>query len=197
MGLETNNNAVFLSIGDGKITKRVKEPTGSSVQRTTKQGKIVHEELFDRVSGMITDIKVTTHEVYGKKWNIRIEDAGQAYILQMNYSSGYSSSFLKALPNADLSAKVTLIPYLKEEGSKKKVTLFISQDGHALKHFYTKDDPKGLPPMVQVKVKGELIWDDGDMMAFLENMVNTDVLPKLKKPEPMPANVDESGEAPF
>jgi hypothetical protein len=34
--------------------------------------------------------------------------------------------------------------------------------------------------MVQVKVKGELVWDDTDMLEFLHNMVMTEIVPKLE-----------------
>jgi hypothetical protein len=172
MGLEHNTRTIFLSIGDGKITRRVKEPTGSSKQRTTKEGKVVNEEIYDAVTGIITDIKVTTHDKYGKFWNV---------YLQMNYSGGYSSAFLKALPNVDLSARVKLIPSMKVVDGKKKVTLFINQHGKALKHFYTKENPNGLPQMVKTKFKGQEVWDDTDMMQFLEAMVNTNIIPKLPK----------------
>ena len=35
--------------------------------------------------------------------------------------------------------------------------------------------------MVQVKVKGQDVWDDSDRLAFLEEMVKRDILPKLPK----------------
>jgi len=181
MGLEHNTRTIFLSIGDGKITRRVKEPTGSSKQRTTKEGKVVNEEIYDAVTGIITDIKVTTHDKYGKFWNVYLQDGEDTYCLQMNYSSGYASAFLKALPNVDLSARVKLIPSMKVVDGKKKVTLFINQHGRALKHFYSKENPNGLPPMVKTKFKGQEVWDDTDMMQFLEAMVKTTIVPKLSK----------------
>jgi hypothetical protein len=58
--------------------------------------------------------------------------------------------------------------------------LFINQNGVAVKHAYTKDAPNGMPPMVQVTVKGEQIWDDTDRLVFLQNMVDTQIIPKLK-----------------
>lgn len=70
MGLEINNNALYLSIGDGKITKRVKQPTEKSVSRKTKEGKEVHEEIYDAISGVITDIKTQEHKTYGRFWNV-------------------------------------------------------------------------------------------------------------------------------
>lgn len=181
MGLENNNYAIYLSIGEGKITRRVQSPTKDSKQRTTKQGKVINEEIYDAISGNLTDIKVTTHKDFGKFWNIFLQDGDQTYCLQMNYSGGYSSGFLKALPNVDLKARVRLIPSMKMEGTKKKVALFISQHGHSLKHYYSKDHPNGLPQMEQKKVKGQIVWDDSDMMEFLEKMVNEDIIPKLRK----------------
>ena len=51
--------------------------------------------------------------------------------------------------------------------------------------------------MKQIKVKGVMQWDDTEMMEFLENMVNTTILPKLKA---QPATVEadeETDESPF
>lgn len=181
MGLEKNNSASFLSIGDGKITKRVKQPTDNSVSRSLKNGNIIHEEIYDAVSGLITDIKVHEHKDFGKFWQIYLKDDDATYCLQTNYSGGYASAFLKTLPNVDLSERVRIIPSMRMEGTKKKVTLFISQNGKALKHYYTQENPNGLPPMQKLKVKGKETWDDSDMMEFLEKMVNQHILPKIQK----------------
>lgn len=197
MALEKNNNAVFLSISDGKITKRVKQPTSESVTRVTKEGKTVHEEIYDGVSGIITDIQVKEHQSFGKFWNITIQDGEERYILQTNYSGGYASAFLKTLPNVDVEERVRFAPHMKIENDKKKVTLFLQQGGKALKHAYTKDEPNGLPQMKQIKVKGVMQWDDTEMMEFLENMVKTTILPKLKKAEPVTVEGEETDEAPF
>jgi hypothetical protein len=201
MGLENNANALFLSIGDGKITKRVKQRTEKSVTRTTKEGKIIHEEIYDAISGIITDIKTQDHPQYGRFWNIRLQDGDDNFILQMNYSSSYSAAFLKILPNVDLKLPVRIIPTLKVEDGKKKPGLFITQNGTPLKHFYTRDNPNGLPPLTKVKVKvqGKMQekWDDNDMMEFLEKMVVDDILPQLKgKSEPLKKE-EPLEEAPF
>lgn len=190
MGLGNNNSATYLSIADGKIPRRFPHVTETSKERIITKGpnagKVVHEEHYGYVDGFIKDIK-TKDSDYGKSWLVTLEDEGGEYILQMDYSGGYSSAFLKALPNVDLSKKVKLIPSMKIVNDKKKVTLFINQEGKACKHAFTKDNPNGLPQMVQVKVKGELQWDDSDMMEFLEEMVNRDIRPKLKTATPQPA----------
>lgn len=199
--LEKNNMATFLSIGDGKITKRVKQPTEDSVERKTKEGKVIHEEIYDGVSGVITDIKTHEHPSYGKFWNVLLQDGDESYVLQMNYSGGYASAFLKTLPNVNLAERVRISPSMKTEGDKKKVTLFITQHGIPLKHAFTKDKPGGLPQMTQKKIKGKLTWDDSDMMEFLENMVVKEIVPKLRKQKPAPVVEDQDdntgGELPF
>lgn len=180
MALEKNNSATFLSIGDGKITKRVPQPTANSISRLTKQGKQVHEEIYDGVSGLVLDIKIHEHKEFGKFWNVILKDDDQVYTLQMNYSGGYASAFLKTLPNVNIFEAIRLVPKMEIQGEKKRVTLFVTQNGVPLKHYYTRDNPNGLPQMQQIKVKGKLAWDDSDMMEFLENMVNSTILPKIK-----------------
>lgn len=184
MGLTEPTRANYLTIGDGKIKKRVKQPTEKSVTRTTKDGNTIHEEVFSSLTGFIIDIKVYTHEEYGKFWNVYVKDEKDTFCLQMNYSGGYSSSFLKTLPNVDFSQEVTISPNMKIENDKKKVTVFLKQNDQPLKWFFTKDDPKGLPPMNKVRFKGQDTWDDTDMMEFLENMVNTQIIPQLRRSSP-------------
>jgi hypothetical protein len=170
MGSIIKNSAIYLIISDGKICRRVQSPTASSKERVTKEGKIVHEEFYHGWSGKITDIRTRTSD-YGKDWNVTIEDGEIKAILQMKYSSGYASAFLKTLPSVDLSQDVQLMPKAETIDGKTKTTMFVKQNGSAIKWAFTKDNPNGLPPMRKIKVKGVDVWDDSDMMDYLENMV--------------------------
>lgn len=180
MAVGNNTNAAFFIISNGKICRSFQNATKTSIERTNKNNRIVHEEFYDYIDGVITDIDTKDSE-YGKYWLITLVDNGEKQVLQMPYSSGYSSAFLKTLPNVDFTQKVKLIPKLSIEGDKKKTTLFVNQHGKALKHYYNKETPNRLPPLVEQKVKGKKIWDDSDMMEFLENMVNTLIKPNLNK----------------
>lgn len=202
MALGNNNSAIYLTIADGKIVRRFKDKTSNSkervLQRGPNAGKIVHEEHYDFVQGIIKDIQVKDSKDYGKNWNVVIEDEGETYILQMDYSGGYSSAFLKMLPNVDLESHVKISPKITIDGEKKKASLFIMQHGEAVKWYYTKDNPNGLPELEQKKVKGKVVYDDSDIMEFLEKMVNTEILPKLKNFKEVAADVeDETEDAPF
>jgi hypothetical protein len=194
MGLnQSQSKGVFLSITNGKLVRQFSAPTEKSVSRVNKMGREVHEEFYDSLSGWLTDIKTKESE-YGKSWVLVLKDEQGSYNLEMKYSSGYATSFLKAIPNATLSEVITLSPKLIVDGDKKQSVLFISQNGKGLKHFWTKDNPRDLPPMKKVKVRGVDTWDDTERMDYLENYVKDNILPKIK---PTLQDVSEGDDTPF
>lgn len=205
MGAVNFSNTIYLSITDGKISRRVKEATATSVARTTKENKLVHEELYPAWKGRITNI-TTKENDYGKQWLVTITDEDGDAVLQMPYSSGYANAFLCTLPNVNFNDEVVIVPKLTKDGDKKKTTLFINQYGSGLKWFFTKDDPQGLPGLKKLKVKGKETWDDSDKMEFLEEMVKTKILPQLngkagpkqaaKPSEPIEVEAEELEEDP-
>ena len=83
------------------------------------------------------------------------------------------------LPNIDLTKEMKVSPSVKEVDGKNKSSLFINQDGKALKHAFTRETPNGMPDMEQVTVNGSQVWDDTKRLVFLQNMVDTTILPKL------------------
>lgn len=181
MGAVMQSNAIFLTISNGQICKKVSKPTNISKERVNKNGAYVNEEFYKGWKGMITAIEVREHKEYGKFWNVTLTDDQGDAILQMKYSSGYSTAFLKMLPNVDLKSDVIITPKLTIEGDKKKTSLFITQHGQPIKWFYTRDNPNGLPELKKIRVKGQDVWDDSDIAEFLEKMVNTEIVPKLPK----------------
>jgi hypothetical protein len=194
MGLnQSQSKGVFLSITNGKLVRQFASPTEKSVSRVNKMGREVHEEFYDSLSGYLTDLKTKESE-YGKSWVITIKDDSVYYNLEMKYSSGYATSFLKALPNANLSEVINITPKLVIDGDKKQSVIFISQNGKGLKHYWTKDKPRELPPMVKVKVRGVDTWDDTDRMVYLENYIKDNILPKVK---PTLQDVIEGQDVPF
>ena len=180
MGLnQSQESVIFLSISNGKIVRQVKEKEEKSVSRVNKMGREVYELFYDSITGTIKNV-TTRESEYGKSWVVNIESEGKMYKLEFNYSSGYANTFLKALPNVSFGDLVTLSPKLIIDGDKKKSVLFISQDGKGLKHFFTKDNPNGLPDLKKIKIKGKESWDDSDRMEFLEQYVQNNIIPMLK-----------------
>ena len=178
MGLEQRNEGKYITILGGKFCQRVPEGTPESVTRVNKVGNTVHEMFYNSFTGKLIDIKVTESS-YGKSWNFDFKDKEDVYTLQLSYSNSFSTAFLKMLPNVDLTKEMKVSPSTKEVDGKNKSSLFINQDGVALKHAYTRALPNGMPDMEQVVVKGVQVWDDTKRIEFLHNMVQTLIMPKL------------------
>lgn len=170
MGLTNQSQGgskVFLSISNGKLVRSFKEKTDGAVSRVNKAGREVYEMFYDSLEGTITGVDTKDGE-YGKFLIIKVESNGVNYQLETNYSSGYSSSFLKTLPNVKLDQRVAITPKLTIEGDKKKSVIFLNQNG-GIKWFFSRENPNGMPDLTKVKIKGKETWDDSDRMEFLEN----------------------------
>ena len=195
--LVSNTSAIYLAVADGKIVRRTKEPTATSKERITKTGKVVHEEHYDYVMGLIVDIATRENE-FGKFWNVVLLDGDEKYTLQFQYSGGNASSFLRALPNVDLSKPVKMIPRVQIDKDKKRSSIVMVQGENAIRWKWTKDNPGDMPTLRKVKVKGIEQWDDSDMMEYLEKFVFTEIKPKLTAGQSFGADLPETeDDAPF
>lgn len=186
MGLENREGGNFITILGGKFCQRVPSGTEGSVERTNKLGKIVSEKFYDSFTAKLVGIR-TQDGAYGKSWLFDFQDGAEIYHLQLSYSNSFATAFLKMLPNVDLSQEIKVSPSVKMEGDKQKSSLFINQNGVPIKHAYTKDAPNGMPDMEQVTIKGQLVWDDTKRLVFLQNMVDTLIIPKLPKQTAAPS----------
>lgn len=180
MGLQNRQGGKYITILGGKFCISVQEGTKGAVTRVNKIGRTVHEMFYDSFTAKLINIRTRDGE-YGKSWEFDFRDGEEAYTLQLSYSNSYATNLLKILPNVDLTKEMKIQPSQKIEDGKTKSSLFVSQDGKTLKHAYTKDVPNGLPQMEQVVVKGQNVWDDSKRLAFLEDMIERDILPKLPK----------------
>ncbi len=180
MGLDNRQEGNFITILQGKFCQRVPAGTVGSKERINKVGKTVHEKFYDSFTGKLIGIKTQDGE-YGKSWIFSFRDAGEVYHLQLSYSNSFATAFLKILPNVDLTKEIKVMPSTKlGDDGKNKSSLFINQDGVALKHAYTRENPNGMPDMEQVTVKGQQVWDDTKRLEFLHNMVATKIIPQLE-----------------
>lgn len=197
MGLEQRAEGRYITILGGKLCQRVPEGTEGAITRVNKIGNTVHEKFYDRFTGKLESIKIKDGE-YGKTWNFGFRDKEDLYILQLSYSNSFATALLKILPNIDLTQEIKVSPSTKEVDGKNRSLLFVNQNGQALKHAYTMENPNGMPNMEQITVKGELVWDDTKRMIFLQNMVETTIIPKLTelyKNTDVNFNIDENGDA--
>lgn len=173
MGINKGENAgsMYLSVANGKLVLKHKEPKeGVTTSRVNKVGNTVHEEMFKDVTGVISDIRKKESTQYGDQMEIVVKDGNEQFILQMQFSSRYAGSFLKALPNITQHSEVRIMPWQMDDKNKpgKQVSgITVYEDGVKVLPAFTKEDPNGLPEMTKTKVKGVFVWDDSDMIEFL------------------------------
>ena len=184
MGLNQggSSNRTYLSIAGGKIAKRVPEGTAGSIKCMSKDGtKIWYEERYASLSGYITDaFKRVSEQGYGDQLCIVLKDGDKEYQIQMPWSSRYSSGFFLSMPNIDAGKEITLTPWSKEIDGKTRTMLYLRHGQEDIKWGWTKDNPGNMPEMKQIKVKGQVVWDDTERQEFFEKHLNDIFLPQVK-----------------
>jgi hypothetical protein len=202
MGLEKNEGRkIFLNISDGKIVRQHQNPIeGTTVTRTNKNDKVVHEEFFSAITGTMTAIK-SKETPFGMVWEVTLTDDGEEFVLSFNYSSRYANNFFRAIPNVDLSKKFSINPWNmkdKNDPSKKVIGLSLYQDKNKVEFAFTKEKPNGLPELVKRKVKGKDTWDDSEQLDFFEKLIKDQIIPQLgKAPVATIADEEVPEDAPF
>lgn len=188
MGFKQKEGGRYFTIYNGKFTVKADENTPGAVSRMNKEDKLVWEVYHDSFEGKL--IKIGTKESpYGRSWIFVFTDGeGAVYNLNLPYGNSFAVALLKMLPNVNLGEKMELTPVSKEVDGKKQNSLFVKQNGVNVKHFYTKDNPNGLPDLEQIVVKGQKVWDDTRRLEFLQAMVERDILPKLEGATTHPAD---------
>lgn len=166
LGSNTSGSKTFLNIKEGKIARRL---AGGGV------------ESHDNLTGHLTGI--AWHDGnFGRELHLTITDGAESYLLQMKWDGGYSVTFCKIIKNADLRLPMTLIPKFEEKDGRKRSSMFIQQDGRALKWFWNKDNPGDLPNLVKHEIRGQAVWDNTAQMAYLEKMLREEIIPNLPHP---------------
>ena len=178
----------FLNISNGKVIQEWKEapkpewvPVGKellskTISKGVNEGKLRYYVEYDFVSGHITGIELDRSDI-GDRIKLTLNDAGDEFILSISTDSAYGESFMNQMNNIDLGAEVTLQPWSMTPDQwfdltgktvkSNKVGLTLKQGGAKLEKYYTKENPNGMPQLVQKTVKGKVEWDSTDRDNFL------------------------------
>jgi hypothetical protein len=166
-----STSTVFLSVVGGKISQKVKPETPGAVKRVNKMGNDIYELQFSKLSGILNNVKLKEDDTYGNQYEIYLQDADENYVLQVPQSGRLASSFLSRLPNIDRTGYVEINTWATEEDGKTKQFLTVRQQDKVVQPYFSKDNPNGLPPLEQKKVKGQLVWDDSEQIEFYKELV--------------------------
>ena len=150
------------------------------------------------VSGHLTNIDFNTrpqtaNQQYPNHEDIRLHmtDGDDSYIVTCTAKTGAGRGIMKQLPNFDPSVPFEI--NLSYEAEFKATTVFLSQNGSALKWFWKAADPKEMPPGVKYvdPQTNKEMTQYNDQTEYLKNYVLAHVKPKLS-----PAPEAESHEEP-
>ena len=184
----------WLTVLYGKITKRVDAGTEGSKARVNKAGTTVHELQFNTLEGRLEKIYVQEHE-NRKSWVFVVDTGDKTYNLTVPYSSGYANGLLSRLPNVDFSDNVKIKSYwIKGDDDVERGYLTFKKGEAKIAPYYTKENPKDLPSMEQIEVKGNLVWDDTKRLKFYEGLVEK-VNARIEKENPLIALSNEESES--
>ena len=125
--------------------------------------------------GVITNVSFQENDRLAEpQMEVNFELNGNS-VLTVKAGSSYHKSFLYAMQNFKAGEEITFNPYNfvgKQDGKKKVGISFLDENGEKIPSFYTKDDPKDLPPPVKKNKKKngkmETTWNWDDQEEFLE-----------------------------
>jgi len=139
-GLSNRQTGTFIKIVNGSFRVALREPTDKTRTRENKDGKTVHELIFDTIEGYIDDVVFTDKNKdekpleFGPQLKIHFltKANGEKRILDIPMKSVFAKRFLFSFPNFDLE-KLLIINVqassFKNESNKiiETTSVFFSQ----------------------------------------------------------------------
>ena len=188
MGLVGNTNQnTYIQTFKGMFTIKVPEGTEGATKRENKNGKVVHEIQFNKLTGFLLGIENRETEDYGIRTQFHIynEEDDKDAILETKRGSNLYSAIVNRLPNLDLKKPFEIVS--KYNSDKERSYYFVNQDGKEVEDkFQTYDKESnewnlhhGFPAWEQITVKGEKVWDNTKQVEFQEDVIET-LMPDIK-----------------
>lgn len=185
MGLNEGTNKTFIRISNGQIALSVNSDFPGATQVVNREtGRVTWVKYYKSIDGYLTKLenKQDHFDEKSYNWVLTIEDGDKTYELSIKERSGYGRSLMNSLPNVDFTKRITFSPYLKVDGSKKKATLYLSQEGENVKWFFTRENPNGLPELIaHVDGRGNTTYDDTAINDFYLRYAREVIVPRIEK----------------
>lgn len=185
MGLtkQTESKAVFLAVKHFCLWQETKTALAGTVAETvtnpeTDEVLTKHGFKWEKVEGRAIKLEQYSRE-HGKKrytgFKLHLQDGADLFVLDMPYQSTFLRKFLKLAPNVDWTKPLMLSVFKgKDKDGKPETAMWFQQGGDTVKHYFTKDNPRGMPEATQDPVSRE--WDFKPQQRWLvEHMINNAV----------------------
>lgn len=161
---KSETNGTFLNLIQGKLAKRTTQENAD----LSKGDK--HYELFSSLQGVIKNATlVDGYEDGDKEMQLKVEDDGEIYIINVRVGSGYWVSLSRAFPNFDLDKPITIEPTSKKDGEYDVTGMVFKQNGEWVKRYYSigNENLDNLPPPKEMEINGKTIFDYSEQNNYL------------------------------
>lgn len=211
MGANRNesSNSTFYKVADGKIARKInKEDLPSNYnprEYRVRSGTLAsgesyetYEEIYDTLSGTLTDIVFQDPPYGGRSLRITLEDGDESYVLNVDFDKGAKAGLhsngttlmgkmLSLDPEEWLGSEVTIVPYKiarDDDPDKYNMGVSINHEGKKIISAFAKKSnynttegrlAKYLPDVVERVVRGKKTYDSSDrdekIYEFVERFV--------------------------
>lgn len=168
----------FLTIREGKFRQSVKQKTETSKENVVDD-KTYHYEEFTTVKGHLRKMMQWTEEKNDKTWEMFAidlrDEKGELECVQMYFDSNATVSFLKRLPNIDLSKEIKITIREDDKGYPRLDVYQTNAEGELklIPFFWTKEKP--LPAWRKLKEATKTkpaVWDRSEQEELLQRLYN-------------------------
>ena len=153
---KTSSSQVFLEVKHHCIWRQIKTQAEDcdAVEVTNPKTKEVLTKYgyrYDSVAGYAVKLqKYDTGTKYGARYfgfKLHLADEHEVYVLDLPYHSQVLRRLLRAAPNIDWAAPLTVSAFKarKKDSADYETGIWLRQGGDTIKAFYTKDEPHGMP----------------------------------------------------
>jgi hypothetical protein len=142
-GLRPKVDRDYFNIMLGAIRKKCDPGYTNAESRTTKEGVVIHELVYEAVNGVLMEVRFREDSEYGNKWSLVLNVNGSEMWVSMPESSRYASDLLRKLPNMHRGWDYDFKPFDFEKNGERRMGLSI-KDGYTdekIQSYYTSYTP--------------------------------------------------------
>lgn len=167
MGAGLRQQIDYWNIVDGRLWRN--DPSSTITRSFTDSGGTTYTKnghWADYYEGKIVDLLVQQTD-FGQFLRIKMQDGKEVATISTQFNGSYAMDLMKRLLNShfQIEKPVKLSPFAIEKEGKTKKYLLVYQDGLKIDSPFNEQNP--LPEWKQVKVRGEVVWDNSEQLEYL------------------------------
>ncbi len=206
----SDNNLIYLQVKHFSLWREVKKQVNGCEEievQNPRTGAVIKKYgyKYRDVSGRATKlVKYDTERKYSTRYfgfKLHIVDGAETYVLDMPYQSQILRRFLRVARNIDWSQPFTITVFKgkKNERNVEETGIWFQQRGETVKPYYTRENPRGMPPATQDPHTHE--WDFKAQHRWLVDRLKEETMRDIEEaaarvaPPVEPAPIDDAGDA--